>query len=37
MAPEILYQKEYDEKCDIWSLGILLYTMMYNKMPYILS
>ncbi len=27
-APEIFMQKEYDEKVDIWSAGIVLYMML---------
>jgi serine/threonine protein kinase len=28
MAPEVLLGKEYNEKCDIWSTGILMYLMI---------
>uniref|UniRef100_A0AAQ4QI00 Ribosomal protein S6 kinase n=1 Tax=Gasterosteus aculeatus aculeatus TaxID=481459 RepID=A0AAQ4QI00_GASAC len=28
MAPEVLKKQGYDAACDIWSLGILLYTMI---------
>lgn len=28
MAPEVLLGKEYNEKCDIWSTGILMYLML---------
>ncbi|EAL65884.1 hypothetical protein DDB_G0283109 [Dictyostelium discoideum AX4] len=41
LAPELLqkgvngeYNSDYDEKCDIWSLGILLYQMAYGTLPY---
>ncbi|CAD8070033.1 unnamed protein product [Paramecium primaurelia] len=32
MAPEIICGKgEYDEKCDIWSLGMILYMMVFGS------
>jgi len=34
MAPEILTQDEYDEKCDIWSTGILCYSLLCGEMPF---
>ena len=34
MAPEILNRTRYDEKADIWSLGILLYEMLHGHAPY---
>ena len=27
MAPEVLYEN-YDEKCDVWSLGVILFEMI---------
>lgn len=33
IAPEVL-AKSYNEKCDIWSLGIVLYMMIYNFPPF---
>ena len=34
IAPEIAFQAEfYDAKCDIWSLGVVLYRMFYNSFP----
>jgi len=34
LSPEIINNKPYDTKSDIWSLGILLYQMMTFKMPF---
>lgn len=31
MAPEVLLGKEYDEKCDIWSTGVLMYLMLAGQ------
>jgi len=31
MAPEILLNEPYTVKSDIWSLGVILYQMMYNE------
>ena len=28
MAPEIFNQKKYDEKCDVWSIGVIMYVML---------
>lgn len=30
-APEIFNQREYDEKVDIWSAGIVLYMMLSGE------
>ena len=34
MAPEILRGKYYTTKADIWSLGIVLYELLYGFCPY---
>lgn len=34
MAPEILKRGKYNEKCDIWSLGVIIYQMIYGKPPF---
>jgi calcium-dependent protein kinase len=33
IAPECLIS-EYDEKCDIWSLGVIMYTLLAGKPPF---
>jgi len=34
MAPEILESKPYDEKCDIWSCGVLMYLCLSGCPPF---
>ena len=33
IAPEIL-NREYDEKCDVWSIGVILYYILSGKFPF---
>jgi hypothetical protein len=34
MAPEVLLSQNYDGKADLWSVGIILYEMVYGRIPY---
>lgn len=34
MAPEIFAHKRYDEKVDVWGLGILLYEILHGYSPF---
>lgn len=34
MAPEILNGKNYNNKCDLWSLGIIIFQLYTKKFPY---
>ena len=34
VCPEILKKWPYDNKCDIWSLGICLFKLLSNKYPF---
>lgn len=33
-APEVWDSEYYGEKCDIWSLGVLIYEMCCLKVPF---
>lgn len=33
-APQLIFGQNYSDKCDIWSLGVLLYFMLYKKSPW---
>ena len=34
LAPEILENKNYNEKCDLWSLGVAIYVLYFKDFPY---
>lgn len=34
MAPEVLDNREYNETCDTWSLGVIAYQMVFRVPPF---
>ncbi|OHT08166.1 AGC family protein kinase [Tritrichomonas foetus] len=34
MAPELVQEQPYDEKVDIWALGVILYELYHGKPPF---
>ncbi len=34
VAPEVLYEKEYNEMCDMWSCGVLLHMLLTGNLPF---
>jgi calcium-dependent protein kinase len=34
MAPQLLFNEKYNDKCDIWSLGLMLYEMIFGYDPW---
>lgn len=34
MAPQLLYQKVYTDKCDIWSFGLILFEILFGYSPF---
>jgi len=33
MAPEVLHSQSYDERADLWSIGVLMYQMLFGNYP----
>ena len=34
MAPEVLSGEDYNYKCDLWSLGVIIYQLFFKEYPY---
>ncbi|KAK2186540.1 hypothetical protein NP493_197g05000 [Ridgeia piscesae] len=34
MAPEIITKRQYDEKADLWSVGVILYECLFGQAPF---
>ena len=34
MAPEIFSRSGYNEKCDIWSVGVIMYILLTGRPPF---
>ena len=34
MAPEILKKEKYNYQCDLWSIGIIIYRLIFGKAPF---
>ena len=34
MAPEVLGKSPYDSRADIWSIGVVFYSMLTKRIPY---
>lgn len=35
MAPEVLLNQNYDLTCDIWSIGVIAFTMLSGSLPFL--
>ena len=33
-APELFYQHNFNQQSDIWSLGVILYILLYQRYPW---
>lgn len=33
MCPQIVFEKKYTAKCDVWSMGIIYYELLFGNLP----
>jgi aurora kinase len=33
-SPEVVQKQQYDNKVDIWNIGVLTYELLYGKVPF---
>lgn len=34
VAPEVILKQPYDFKCDVWSLGCVMYALLSGELPF---
>jgi len=34
MAPQVIQKVNYSRKCDVWSLGVILYELLFSRRPW---
>ena len=35
ISPEMLKKENHDEKCDLWSLGVIIYVLLFKNFPFL--
>ena len=34
-APEIIYREAYDQKVDVWAIGVIAYQLLCDELPFV--